>query len=293
MRAPFLATALARLIRPHQWLKNGFVLVGVLFAHKWSDATLLAQMAATFGAFCAVASAVYVGNDLVDVEADRRHPVKSRRPIASGTVSQRQALLLCAGLLGLGLGLAAWVSWRALAFTGAYVLLNVAYSLHFKHQVIIDVFCISAGFMLRILVGTLGLGIQPSSWLLLCGLMFTLFLGFAKRRAELLHVAHQGGQTRRVLQAYRPVVLEQFLSVSATCTVLSYALYTVSPETVALHGTANLIYTVPLIVYGIFRYLVLLHGKDGGQDTARDLLTDRHLLVCMLSWLALTGLILA
>lgn len=280
-------------MRPHQWVKNSFVLFGVLFAGRWGDWALLGQAGLTFLAFCAVASAIYIGNDLVDVHADRVHPHKRHRPLASGLVSTAQARMLGGLLVGLGCGLAATVSWPVLALAMGYIAINAAYSLRLKHAPILDVFCICAGFMLRILAGTVGLGIHPSSWLLLCGLMFTLFLGFAKRRAELMLMQqHPKRTTRRVLHAYKPEMLEQYLSISATCTVLSYALYTVSPDTIELHGTDRLIYTVPLIIYGIFRYLLLLHSHGAGQDTARDLLRDRQLLLCVLAWLALTvGLI--
>ena len=177
----------------------------------------------------------------------------------------------------------------------AYALVNIGYSAWWKHIVIVDVFLISAGFMLRLLTGTLGLGIPPSAWLLQCGFMLTLFLGFAKRRAEMLTIGGQpnGGalSTRKVLDDYSPVMIEQFMSVSAACTVLSYSLYTVSPETVARHHTQLLIVTVPFVVYGIFRYLYLLHREQRGADTARDLVTDRHMLVVCAGWTALTALI--
>jgi hypothetical protein len=143
--------------------------------------------------------------------------------------------------------------------------------------------------MLRILVGTLGLGIEPSNWLLLCGLMLTLFLGFAKRRAELLMLESSGDRskasTRRVLDDYSPIMLEQYIAVSAACTILSYSLYTVSESTIAVHGSGNLIYTVPFVIYGIFRYLYLLHHRAQGNDTARDLLTDSHLLLTVAGWI--------
>lgn len=298
LSGPATWPSLVHLLRPHQWIKNGFVLLGLVFSHRWGDAALLQSVGLALLAFCAMASAVYVYNDLMDVASDRRHPVKRLRPIASGAVSPSTAKLMCAALLLLGALCAAAVSGAALALVAAYVAINVAYSHGLKHMVIIDVFVISAGFMLRILVGSLGVGIPPSSWLLLCGMMATLFLGFAKRRAELLAVQGDGssstcGSARPVLDQYRPEVLDQLLSVTGGCTVLSYALYTVSPETVALHHTDKLIYTVPFLVYGIARYLLLLHGRGRGQDAARDVLTDVHLLATALAWCAVTVSILA
>ncbi len=304
--APGSWPSLMRLLRPHQWIKNGFVLLGLVFSHRWGDVALVQSVGLALVAFCAMASAVYVYNDLVDVESDRRHPTKCRRPIASGAVKPSTAKWLCAALVGLGAACAAAVSGPALALVALYAAINVAYSHGLKHMVIIDVFVISAGFMLRILVGSLGVGIPPSSWLLLCGMMATLFLGFAKRRAELLAVqgdsagagSTSAGSTmttsaRPVLDHYRPEVLDQLLSLTGGCTVLSYALYTVNPDTVALHHTDKLIYTVPFLVYGIARYLLLLHGRGRGQDTARDVLTDVHLLATALAWVAVTLAILA
>lgn len=288
---------LIKLLRPHQYLKNGFVLIGPLFGHQWDSATLV-QAGLAFVAFCAMASAVYVLNDLVDVEADRLHPTKCKRPLPSGQVPLGMAKGLLAGLVCVALVLAMLVSVWVTALVSAYFVLNILYSWRLKHVVILDVFIISAGFMLRILAGTVGLGIAPSGWLLLCGLMVTLFLGFSKRRAELLMlenagISEDGAVTRRVLDDYSPAMLEQFIGVTAACTILSYGSYTVSPQTVALHGSEQLIYTLPFVVYGIFRYLFLLHHHAKGNDTARDLVTDKHLLVTVAGWVAVTMWVLA
>lgn len=287
---------LIRLLRPTQYIKNGFVWLGVVFAQRWDGQTLL-DVSIAFIAFCAAASAVYIFNDILDVEADRRHPIKRHRPIASGAVAVPQAWFISAALAVAALALSGWVSEWVVGFVGVYLALNVAYSWRLKHVVILDVFIIAGGFMLRILTGTVGVGIEPSQWLLLTGIMLTLFLGFAKRRAELLLLESAGkpdqAATRRVLDDYSPVILDLFLGITAACTVLSYGLYTVSPETLAMHGTNGLFYTLPFVVYGIFRYLFLLHQRVGGNDTASDLLTDRHLLLTVAGWLALTAAVLA
>ena len=215
-----------KIVRPHQYLKNGFVLLGPLFAHQWDLATLT-QASMAFLAFCAMASAVYVLNDIIDIEADRAHPVKCQRPLPSGTISigMAKSLLvsLIAGSVLLSLLASVWVT----LFVLTYFIVNIFYSWHLKHVVILDVFLISSGFMLRILAGTVGLGITPSAWLLLCGFMVTLFLGFAKRRAELLMIeATEGasnGLTRRVLDDYSPEMLEQFIAVTAACTIIAQA----------------------------------------------------------------------
>lgn len=277
---------LIKLLRPHQWLKNGFVLVGLLFGHAWNDPVKLAQAAAAFAAFCLLASAVYVMNDLIDREQDRQHPRKKFRPLAAGTISVQAAL-------GLGMLCLLGGSFIALRWSGSapwlffiYLTMNVAYCLGLKHVVILDVFIIAAGFMLRILAGTLGLDIAPSHWLLLCGLMVTLFLGFAKRRAELNALASDNAGHRRVLEHYTVPMLDQFIAIAASGTVISYAIYTVSAETVAMHGTRGLIATVPLVLYGVLRYLWRLHRQGGGGDPALELLTDPHLIVAALGWLA-------
>ncbi|WP_372611453.1 UbiA prenyltransferase family protein, partial [Halomonas sp.] len=188
----------------------------------------------------------------------------------------------------LSLLVSGWVT----LFVATYFVINIFYSWHLKHVVILDVFLIASGFMLRILAGTVGLGIAPSAWLLLCGMMVTLFLGFTKRRAELLMLetteGANNGLTRRVLDDYSPEMLEQFISITAACTVIAYGLYTVSPETIALHGSNGLIYTLPFVVYGIFRYLYLLHHLAKGNDTAKDLVQDRHLLVTVAAWVITT-----
>ena len=299
---------LFRLMRPRQWLKNGFVLVGLLFGHAWTDPARLMQALLAFAAFCLLSSAVYVMNDLVDREQDRLHPHKRRRPLASGAVGVPTALGLMLGCCVGGFALVLLSDSRAPWLFVLYVALNVAYTLRLKHVVILDVFIIAAGFMLRILVGTLGIGIAPSQWLLLCGLMLTLFLGFAKRRAELQTLGfsatpgiyREKGESgegdaashRRVLEHYSPALLDQMMTVATAGTIVSYSLYTVSAETLALHGTTNLIYTVPFVMYGMFRYLYLLHRRGGGGDPAQQVLGDPHLLAALTGWLLLVLAIL-
>lgn len=286
-------TPYLKLLRPHQWVKNGFVFVGLIFGEAFSNLALLGQVALAALAFSLAASSIYVINDLADREKDRLHPVKRHRPLAAGTVNVTQALLLAGACLFGALMLAHTVSLAVLLIVAAYAAINVGYSMGLKHVVVLDVFIIAAGFMLRLLAGTLGVGIAPSNWLLLCGLMLTLFLGFSKRRAELAAMSGKGGSHRKVLDDYDPALLDQFITVCAGATVVSYSLYTVSPETVALHGTTNLMVTVPFVVYGMFRYLFLLHRRGGGGDPAAELLRDRHLLLAFGGWLGTVLFILA
>lgn len=278
--------AVLRLLRPHQWLKNSFVLAGLLFGHAWQAPQKLVPGLWAVAAFCLLSSAVYIFNDLLDREADRRHPRKRHRPLAAGTVTVPLALTLMTLCLGGGIALAFTLAGSAPWVFVVYVLLNVAYTLGLKHVVLLDVFIISAGFMLRLLAGTLGLGIVPSHWLLLCGMMLTLFLGFAKRRAELSALSDDSGSHRRVLEHYSEAMLDQYLTVATACTVVSYSLYTVSAGTIALHGSSSLILTVPFVLYGMLRYLFLLHRRGGGGDPAQELIRDPHLLLAVLGWLA-------
>jgi len=283
--------ALVRLLRPHQYLKNGFVFVGVLFSLQWDRATLLDATLA-FLAFCAAASAVYVLNDIMDVEADRAHPVKRHRPIADGSVPIPVAFRVMALLIVLAL-LLGWMAGPWVPFiVASYFVINLLYSWRLKHVVILDVFSIASGFMLRILAGTIGIGIEPSEWLLLCGLMITLFLGFAKRRSE-LYLLPRTQNTRQVLDDYSPALLDNFIAISAGATILGYGLYTVSEQAIRAHGHTDLIYTLPFVIYGIFRYLYLLHHQGQGADPSRDLLTDSHLLVTLAGWLLTTILMLS
>ncbi|MDO9450078.1 MAG: decaprenyl-phosphate phosphoribosyltransferase [Rugosibacter sp.] len=289
---PALNFSMIRLLRPHQWLKNGFVFAGLLFGHAWHDPIIVGQALAAFAAFCLFSSAVYVMNDLLDREQDRQHPKKKHRPMAAGTVGVPPAIVLAVVCFLGGSMLALFYAGATPWIFFAYVAMNIAYSFGLKHIVILDVFIIASGFMLRILAGTLGLGIAPSHWLLLCGLMLTLFLGFSKRLSELNALREESAGHRRVLEHYTAPMLDQFISVTAAATVISYALYTVSAETAALHGTQQLILTVPFVLYGMLRYLWRLHAQGGGGDAAQELLTDPHLMAAVIGWLVLVLVLL-
>jgi len=275
-----------QLLRPHHWVKNGFVLAGLLFGHAWGvPATVAAALAATL-AFCLASSAVYAFNDAHDAVRDREHPEKSARPVARGAIAPRAAQVLAVLLAAAALALAAWAGWRVAAVILAYVALNAAYSLGLKHVPVLDVFIIAAGFMLRLLAGTWGIGIEPSRWLLACGFLLTLFLGFAKRRAELDRLADDAGQHRAVLDSYSLAFLDRAVFACAFGMVLSYAAYTLADSTIALHGTEYLIWTLPWVLLGTFRYLFRLHYRGGGGDPAQELLRDPLLAAAALGWVA-------
>jgi len=279
-------------MRPHQWIKNGFVFLGVVFGHGWEDRQLVTDVLILFVAFCFASSAVYVLNDIADREADRLHPSKRFRPLASGDVGAGPAAALSAVLALAGLALAASVSIPALLIVAGYVVLNFAYSAGLKHVPILDVFIIAGGFMLRILAGTTGLGIPPSKWLLLCGLMLTLFLGFGKRRSELVALtgdANGNSAQRASLDGYSRSLLDLLIAVSVAGAAIGYALYTVDAETIEMHGTDRLILTLPFVLYGLFRYLQLMYSKGGGGDPAWEMLHDPHLIVATAGWLGATA----
>lgn len=288
--ATALPTELLRLLRPHQWVKNGFVFVGVLFSDVSDDWTLRVSVLLAAAGFCLMSSCVYVINDVLDRNADRSHPLKRKRPLASGTVSLNQAFALAFVCGAAGLALGAMASAIVVAILLVYLALNLAYSAGLKNIAILDVFIIATGFMLRIFAGTWGVNIVPSHWLLLCGLLLTVFLGFAKRRAELMASdgnGSNGASQRAVLYDYTPALLDTMMAISAAGVIVCYSLYTVSPDTIALHRTDKLIYTLPFVLYGIFRYIFLVH-RCGGEDPAWTLLTDAHLLVVGALWLGVT-----
>jgi 4-hydroxybenzoate polyprenyltransferase len=284
---------LLRLMRPHQWVKNAFVFTGLLFGHAWHDHPLVIQVVIAFSAFCLVSSAVYVFNDIIDFEQDRLHPKKCLRPLAAGQVDLPSAFMLAGLLAVLGFGLAYITSPTVFLILLGYALMNLAYSLRLKHVVILDIFIIATGFMLRILAGTLGVGIPPSQWLLLCGLMVTLFLGFTKRRAEIIALTEDKAAHRKVLEHYSPVLLDKMIGITASGLIMSYSLYTMNADTIRIHGTANLIYTVPFVMYGVFRYIYLLHHQSRGGDPSHDLVRDPHLFIVVGAWLVATIMLIA
>lgn len=285
--------AAVELMRPLHWVKNGFVLTGLLFGHAWNDAAVLYAVLGATAAFCLASSAVYAFNDSMDAASDRRHPRKRTRPVARGALGVRAARAIAAIAGVAALALAAASAPGTVAWVLAYLAVNVGYSLGLRHVPVLDVFLIAGGFMLRLLAGTLGVGIAPSPWLFACGLLLTLFLGFAKRRAELGRLADDAGSHRPVLAAYTPRFLDAAVWVCAGGTLLTYTLYTLSEHTAAVHGTTQLVLTLPWVLLGTFRYLYRLHFRGGGGDPALELLGDPVLAVATLGWLASVIMLLA
>ena len=265
-------------------MKNLFVVVPLVFAHRLDHAELAWRSAAAFAAFCAAASAVYLLNDLRDREADRLHPVKRLRPIAAGQLGPGAALVAAVALTAAALAIA----WRLGAgfsiCLGIYLTLNVLYSLGLKRIVILDVMTIALGFVLRVEAGALAIAVDVSSWLLLCTIFVALFLGFAKRRHELALQPTAASGTRKVLEHYNLTFVDQMINVVTASTVVSYALYTVDPATAARLGTRHLVATVPLALFGIFRFLFLLYQKSDLSSPTDAILHDPPFLVNLLLW---------
>ena len=291
--------ALLRAMRPHQWVKNVFVLAAVLFAygdvtreHPADHSDVVAAVQAFF-AFCLGASAIYLVNDVLNIESDRAHPTKRARPIARGDVPVPLALTTSAicvvGALALG-WLAGGGTWNVVLVVGAYIALNFAYSLKLKHFVLIDAFCIATGFLLRILAGGIAADAKVSHWLLLCTLFLALFLALCKRRAEIELLGDGRGAHRANLREYTVPFLDQLVTVLAATTIVNYTMYTVSDETVHKFGSTRLVWSVPFVVFGIARYMFLVQTSRGGGNPTRVLLGgDAMFLVNALGWLAVVA----
>jgi 4-hydroxybenzoate polyprenyltransferase len=278
---------IAETLRVEHWLKNGFVFAGLLFSGRFTDPASVGAATIAFVCFALVSSAVYVQNDLLDRDADRAHPKKRRRPIASGALSERGARLLQGVLLVAGLGVGAWFDRDLGVLLGAYLLLNWAYSRWLKHVVILDVMTIAIGFVLRVIAGCVVIDVAPSQWIVLCAFMLAMHLGFGKRRQELLEVGDRPTDARPVLASYGVRFLDLTMTIVSTLTIVCYVLFTMWPDTVARQGTTRLVYTTPFVIYGLLRYDWLVHRRDAGDPTAA-LLTDPHLVVTAILW-ALTS----
>ena len=284
---------LLRLLRPHQWVKNVFVLAGVFFAGSLFVPEVLGDALRAFAAFCLASSAVYVLNDLVDREADRRHPRKRLRPLAAGTVTSSAAMALGLACAAGAFVLGASVSRELVALLAAYAVVNGLYSRWLKHVVLLDVFCIASGFLLRLLAGTWGIGVPPSKWFLLCTFLLSLFLGFSKRYAERTDASQEDVHKRTVVADYTPEFLRVLLGVTLACTLMSYGLYTMSPETVAVHGTTRLMYTVPFAAFVLFRYLWLVVAKGYGENLAAEMVREPGILTGVAGYVLVSGVILS
>lgn len=273
-------------LRPYQWTKNLFVFAPLIFSQNIFNAPYLFKTILAFAIFCLLSGAVYIWNDLRDIDADKLHPVKSQRPLASGRLAKTPALVSFGFISSVGLGCALLLNMNFFILALAYVLLQVLYSAWLKHVVILDVLLIAAGFLLRVSAGGVVISVNISEWILICTFLLALFISLSKRRHELVFLEEDASHHRPILQEYSPYLLDQMISVVTASTVMAYCLYTISEKTVAKFGSSRLIYTVPFVLYGIFRYLYLIHKKGEGGSPESLILKDKPFLAGILLWVA-------
>ncbi len=279
-------------MRIQHWIKNLFLFAALIFSARLFEVQDVIITLKGFFLFSFAASGIYIFNDIADVERDKLHPVKSRRPLPSGKLSVSVAWV-CAIFLIPGSIIAAFYQNLGFGITLLlYAVLNVAYSLKLKDIVILDVMTISTGFVLRVVGGALLISVGASEWLIICTILLSLFLGFSKRRHEITILESEANPHRAVLEHYSPYFLDQMIGIVTASTVMSYALYTISEETVKKFGTSHLIYTVPFVLYGIFRYLYLVHKKIEGGNPTKVAVTDRPLLINIILWIVSVSLII-
>jgi 4-hydroxybenzoate polyprenyltransferase len=276
--------AVVRSMRPRQWIKNSFVFAGVMFSYKLFTPDIWRALAA-FAIFCGLSGVVYLLNDVADRERDRAHPLKRLRSIASGTLSVNAAVVAAGFLAVASLGAATALGGPFLLTAVAYVVLFGLYSIWLKHLVIVDVLTVAAGFVLRAVAGALAVDVEISGWLLICTVLIALFLALGKRRHEYLTLDAEAARHRPILAEYSAGLLDQMIAVVTASTVTAYALYTMSPETVAKFRTRLLPATLPFVLYGIFRYLYLLYRRQLGGNPSELFLNDRALLVNAFLWI--------
>jgi len=269
-----------KLVRVPQWIKNFFVFVPLLFSqHIFNKAYFFPALSAFF-LFCFVSSIVYIFNDIVDIEADRAHPTKKDRPLPAGTISMRNAIVTIIIFAVLVALLLPSLNFKFKIFLLSYFLLNIFYTFIFKHIVLLDIFSIAAGFMLRVMAGAFVISVEVSSWLILTTMFISLFLGVMKRRSEIVLINDESNKnTRKVLASYSLNFTDQMSTIAAAGVIICYALYTVSERTIKIFNTDNMIYTTPFVVFGIFRYMFLVYMNKKGENTVEIMLTDIPMII--------------
>lgn len=281
---------LVQTLRPRQWSKNGIVFAGIVFSGRAFEPASIWRAVLAFALYCFLSSVVYLINDIADRDADRRHPIKRHRPVASGRLSIKSAttatvVLAAASLLG-----SVVLGPTFVLLSVAFVALNVAYSWRLKHEVILDIFCVAGGFVLRAAAGAVAVSVPISPWLYVCTVLLALFLGLSKRRYELLALENGGGATRKTLEAYTTALVEEMLAVVTSSTVIAYALYTFFADNAPRDHSMML--TIPFVLYGLFRYLYLVHTQRGAGNPDEVLLRDVPLLISIGLWGAMSLAIL-
>ncbi|HWK79194.1 MAG TPA: decaprenyl-phosphate phosphoribosyltransferase [Thermomicrobiales bacterium] len=274
--------AWVRLLRPIQWTKNAIVFAALVFARLFDKPEAVVDSVLAFIAFCAISSTIYIFNDWRDIERDRHHPTKRARPLASGVIAPQAALVVAAVLAVGGCAIAAFVSWKLLAVCLAYLAMMVMYSVSWKHIVILDVFIIAGGFILRAVAGAAAVGVAVSSWLLLCTFFLSLFLGFCKRRNEISTLVGDAEAHRPSLRGYSIPVLDQFIALTAASTLMAYSMYTFVSAFVPQDDSMML--TIPFVAFAVARYLFLVYGRNLGGSPESVLLKDRPLFLSIFGW---------
>jgi 4-hydroxybenzoate polyprenyltransferase len=281
-----------QLLRPTQWSKNTVLFAALIFSKHLFVASDVAMVAAAFVCFCCVASGAYVMNDIRDCERDRQHPLKSRRPLPSGRVARSAAVAVSLALMTVGLAGSFALGLGFGVLCAFYLVLQVFYTFAFKEMVILDVMSIATGFVVRAVAGGVVIGVPVSPWLIICTFLLALFLGFSKRRHELVLLEDRATEHRAALREYSPYFLDQMISVVTASTVVAYAIYTASPEVQEKLGTDKLYLTVPFVLFGIFRYLYLVHQREEGGNPTQLLLSDQPLLIDVVLWIVTASLVL-
>jgi 4-hydroxybenzoate polyprenyltransferase len=286
-RSRGLLRAVIVALRPVEWVKNLFVLAPLLFGAQLDNGTAVANAVLALVAFCAISSAGYLVNDAFDVEFDRRHPDKCKRPIARGELSIRLAVAIAVVLAAVGIGIGASVEPEVAAIVAGYGALTLAYSVLLKHLVILDVMAIAGCFLLRVLGGAVAVDVQASEWLLFCTGMLALFLGFTKRRQEAVREDRDGAMTRAVLEHYPLPFLDQMVSLVTAAAVLSYGIYAIDSPLVG----GRMLATTPIVLYGLFRYLYLIYAREDQRDAARIVGSDPGIQAALVAWAVTVGLL--
>jgi 4-hydroxybenzoate polyprenyltransferase len=290
--APWSVVDVWRLLRPTQWSKNTVLFAALIFAKRLFDPRDVLLVSLGFVCFCAMASGAYVMNDLRDCERDRQHPLKSQRPLPSGRIGRPTAVVLVGVLMGTGLAGSFVLNGGFGVLAALYLVLQVGYTFWLKEIVILDVMAIAAGFVIRAGAGGVLITVPVSPWLIICTFLLMMFLGFSKRRHELILLEGRAIDHRASLKEYSPYFLDQMIAVVTASTVVAYAIYTVSPEVREKLGTDKLYLTIPFVLFGIFRYLYLVHQREEGGNPTQLLLSDQPLLVDMLLWVMTAALLL-
>jgi 4-hydroxybenzoate polyprenyltransferase len=284
--------AILEAMRPRQWTKNLFVFAALIFSQRVSDRPAAIETVLAFCLFCLLSASVYLINDVADAESDRQHPTKRSRPIASGRLPKPVALVVALLMAAFSVIASLTLRYPFPLIAGGYLALNLLYSFVLKHIVILDVLCIAIFFVLRAAAGAAAIHVEISHWLLICTILLALFIALSKRRHELVLLENNASAHRAILTEYSPYLLDQMIAVATASTLMAYCLYTVDARTVHEFGSTRLMYTIPCVIFGIFRYLYLIHQKGEGGNPDRIILSDRPFFINLLVWVGIVGVVI-